>query len=99
MFVRSCNPFRAEMRRPLHHSLWHLPEHQHPAVNLVRQIDQFLGAAGAPLAHSPAAPEPANPGDEARAELDHASIDSRHTGVRVEHHRPRYRRQLNSSYQ
>ena len=29
-----------------------------------------------------------NPGNEARAEVDHPPVDFRHTGVRVEHHRP-----------
>jgi hypothetical protein len=37
-------------------------------------------------------------GNEARPKVDHSSVDSGQTGVRVEHHRPRHRRQQNASY-
>ncbi len=67
---------------------WRLPEDQDKY--LMSHVHRFLdGPSGRDHTdiHLALTRQP-NPGDEARAKVDHSLIEPRHVGVRVEHHRP-----------
>lgn len=79
--------FEAALSVFLSNSVRHPPERR---IEYLAGVNRLLdGLADRHHANiDPPLPRQSNSGDEARPEIDHASIDSRHVGVRVEHHRP-----------
>ena len=74
------------MRLPLANLFRCLPEH--PVENLMGKVNGFLD--GLPGGYHPYVdlPLPSQPdtGNQARAEVDHATVDFRHVGIGVKHH-------------